>query len=195
MRKAALLLCSLLIAACASSPPVRYFVLDPVAPAAELAPLAAPAMQIAAVRLPATLDRRQIVREVAPNKLLISNDNRWGAPLPDMTQRVLSQDLMLRLPSNQTVLAEEPAPNGTGSITVEVLQFCVVSGNVVLDGSWTITHGEDDHTPQRHTFHLSEAAPNTDFAQDAHIMSALLGSLADSMAQTLRRPAEMPHGP
>lgn len=186
MRNVAIIMCSLLLANCASSPPVRYFVLDPVPPAAEVAPPAGAAVQIAEVRLSATLDRRQIVREVAANKLLISNDNRWGAPLPDMTQRVLSQDLMLRLPPGQVVLSEEPAPSGTGSIAVQILQFGVVGANVVLEGSWSITHGGEDGAAQHHTFHLSASAANTDYAEHAHLMSALLGSLADSMAQTLR---------
>jgi len=193
MRNATLALCPLIIAACASSPPVRYFVLDPVPTTAEVPVMAGPPVQIVAVRLPATLDRRQMVREDSPNKLVISNENRWGAPLPDMTRRVLSQDLLLRLAAGQTVLPEEPAPNGTNSVAVEILQFGVAGGNIVLDGSWSMTHGGEDAASLRRSFHLSHPASNTDYAQDAHVMSTLLASLADSMAQTLRSQPLQPH--
>lgn len=186
MRNVAVALCSLLSAACASSPPVRYFVLDPVAPTAAAPPMAGPAAQIVAVRLPAVLDRRQIVSEVAPNKLEISHDNRWGAPLPDMTQRVLSQDLMLRLPAAKSLLPEEPTPTGTSSITVEILQFGVIRGNIVLEGSWSAMRRGDDGSMQRHSFNLSQPAPSADYGEQAQGMSTLLGSLSDSMAQTLR---------
>jgi uncharacterized lipoprotein YmbA len=186
MREVTISLTSLLICACASSPPFRFFVLDPIAPAGDVAEAAGNPVQIASVRVPPMLDRREIVREEAPNKLTISHQNRWGAPLPDMTQRVLSQNLMLRLPAGRVVLPEQPAPAGTSSISVDILQFGVdASGTVVLEGSWSLVPSGTDLAAANHRFHLNQRAVAGDYADQARAMSTLLGQLADSIIHEL----------
>jgi uncharacterized lipoprotein YmbA len=190
MREAAISLTSLLICACASSPPVRYFILDPVAPAREVATPHGDPVQIVSVRLPPTLDRRQIVREEAPNQLTVSKQDRWGAPLADMTQRVLSKDLMLRLSPARVVLPGEPAPGGTQVISVDVLEFGVnASGSLVLEGNWSIVPSGSDVSVASHHFQLSRGAVGSDSAEQAQGMSLLLGQLADAMAVELGKAA------
>jgi uncharacterized lipoprotein YmbA len=190
MREATISLTSLLICACASSPPVRYFILDPVPPAREVAKLAADPVQIVSVHLPPALDRRQLVREEAPNKLTVSKEDRWGAPLADMTQRVLSQDLMLRLSPGRVVLPGEPAPAGTKAISVDVLEFGInAQGTMVLDGNWSIVPSGSDVAVASYHFQLTRAAVHGDSAAQAHGMSVLLGQLADSMVAELSKPA------
>lgn len=186
MREVTISLTSVLICACASSPPVRYFVLDPIPPASDTAKTAGDPVQIASVHVPSTLDRREIVREEAPNKLTISNQNRWGAPLPDMTQRILSQNLMLRLPAGEVILPQQPAPASTGSISVDVLQFGVdASGTVVLDGSWSLVPSGTEVAAANYRFQLSQRAIAGDYADQARVMSILLGRLADSIVHEL----------
>jgi uncharacterized protein len=183
MKEVTLALTSLLMCACASSPPVRYFVLDPVAPASEAPRASGEPLQIVSVRLPPTLDRLQIVRENTANKLTVSNQDRWGAPLQDMTQRVLSQDLMLRLAPGRVVLPGQPATAGTAAISVDVIEFGVdASGTIVLDGSWSIVPRGSDVAVASYRFELSERVVRGDSAEQAHVMSLLLGQLADSIA-------------
>lgn len=190
MREATISLTSLLICACASSPPVRYFILDPVAPARELAVRPADPVQIVSVHLPPALDRRQIVREEAPNKLTVSKQDRWGAPLADMTQRVLSQNLMLRLSPARVVLPGEPAPGGTQAISVDVLEFGVTAGGtLVLEGNWAIAPSGSDVSIASHHFQLTRSAVGSDSTEQAQGMSVLLGQLADAMAAELAKAA------
>jgi uncharacterized protein len=190
MREATISLASLLICACASSPPVRYFILDPVPPARAVATPPGDPVQIVGVRLPPTLDRRQIVREEAPNQLTVSKQDRWGAPLADMTQRVLSKDLMLRLSPTRVVLPGEPAPGGTQVISVDVLEFGVnASGSLVLEGIWSIVPSGSDVPVASHPFRLRRGAVRSDSAEQAHGMSVLLGQLADAMAAELGKAA------
>jgi uncharacterized protein len=186
MKTVALLLTSLLLGGCASSPPVHFFVLDPIAPASGVSKPAGPAVQIASVHLPATLDRQQIVREVAPNQLSVDDQNRWGAPLPDMARRILSQDLTSRLAPGRLVLAEQPAPAGTSAISVDIVEFDLgASGSVVLDGTWSIVASGADVAAASYRFRLSRPAVRGDYADQARVMSVLLGELADSIAQAL----------
>lgn len=183
MKEVTLALTASLMCACASSPPIHYFVLDPVAPAGELSRASGDPLQIASVRLPPALDRRQMVREDTANKLTVSDQDRWGAPLQDMTQRVLSQNLMLRLAPGRVVLPGQPAPAATAAISVDVVEFGVdASGAIVLDGSWSIVPSGSDVAVASYRFQLSERAVNGDFAEQAHLMSELLGHLADAIA-------------
>jgi uncharacterized protein len=187
MKPATIVLASWLLCACASSPPVRFFVLDPIAPSSmDMPKPAGSPVQIVSVHMPAILDRRQMVREDAPNKLTVSAQNRWGAPLPDMTQRVLSQDLMLRVAPGRLILPEQPAPAGTSSVSVDILQFGLeATGNVILDGSWSIVPSGAEAAATSHAFQLNQHAPGGDYAEQARVMSLLVGQLADSIAHEL----------
>jgi len=189
MKEVALSLAALLVCACASSPPVNFFVLDPIAPAGVAANAAGDPLQVTRVHMPATLDRREIVREDAPNKLTISGQNRWGAPLPDMTQRVLSQNLTLRLPAGRVVLPDQPALDRTSSISVDILQFGAdASGTMVLDGSWSVVPSGTEAARASHRFQLSQRAVRDDYAEQARVMSVLLGQLADVIAHQMSVP-------
>jgi uncharacterized protein len=189
MKAVVLWLTSSLLCGCASSPPVRFFVLDPVSPANEASKPAGPPLQIVSVHMPATLDRRQIVREEAPNRLTISDQSRWGAPLPDMTRRILSQDLSARLSPGRLVLPEEPPPAGTRAISVDILEFGLApSGSVVLDGTWSVVPSGADAAAASYRFQLSQPVAGGDYAEQARVMSTLLGQLADSIAQTSLTP-------
>jgi uncharacterized protein len=190
MKEVAISLTSLLICACASSPPIRYFVLDAVAPASGVPQVAGDPVQITSVRIPATLDRRQMVREDTPNKLEISDQYRWGAPLADMTQRVLTQDLMLRLPPGRVVLPEQPAPARTRAISLYILQFGAgAAGTIALDGGWSLVPSSGDVPTASHRFQMSRRAVTGDYAEQARVMSILLGELADSIANELTTPS------
>jgi uncharacterized protein len=195
MRMTTILLLSPLLCACASSPPVRFFVLDPAAPASGTGREPGAAVQIASVHIPATLDRRQMVREEAPNKLTVSGQNRWAAPLADMTQAILSQDLSLRLAPGRLVLPEQPPPPGTSALSVDIVQFGPdARGSVVLDGSWSLVPGGAELAVASFPFHLSQPSSSGDYAAQARAMSILLGRLADSMASALHTPRAPPRG-
>jgi uncharacterized lipoprotein YmbA len=84
-------------------------------------------------------------------------------------------------------LPEQPAPANTSSISVDILQFGVdASGTVVLDGSWSLVPSGTDLAVANHRFHLSQPAVAGDYADQARVMSILLGQLADSIAHELQ---------
>jgi uncharacterized lipoprotein YmbA len=173
---------TLLVASCRSSPAKHFYVLDAVAgnPPASL-PQAA--VQIASVNVPAALDREEMVREIAPDSLQISDIHRWGAPLPDMTQNVLTRDLFARLPAGKVILPRASAPAGTLEITVDILKFDADgSGKVVFDGGWSLFRLGSDVPIQNRRVTLEEQAAPADYAAQARAMSKLLGRHADDIA-------------
>src|SRR2546430_11474761 len=95
-------LCAIAIAGCLSPrrDDSKFFVLAPVGsdPAGATA---ASSRQIllglGPVKLPAYLDRQEVVTRVAPNRLQLSSVDRWAEPLDVGFTRVLAQDLSSNL--------------------------------------------------------------------------------------------------
>jgi len=184
---AATLLLVALLASCRSSPPKHFYVLDPI-PAQQRATTATgTVVQVAAVNIPAALDRQEMVREAATGSLQISDINRWGAPLADMTQNVLTRDLTERLPVDAVLPPRTSAPPGSLEITVDLLQFGRdATGNVVLDGGWALYRLGSDTPVMNRQVKLKEEVAATDYASQVQAMSRLLGLLADDIAGSLR---------
>lgn len=187
-RRTAILLLVAILAGCRSSPPKRFYVLDPI-PAPERSSAATgKVVQVAAVNIPASLDRQEMVREGANGSLQISDINRWGAPLADMTQNVLTRDLAARLPAGAVLPPRTNAPPGTFEITVDLLQFGRdATGNVVLDGGWALYHLGSDTPVMNRQVKLSEGG-STDYASQVQAMSRLLGRMADDIVRGGLRP-------
>jgi uncharacterized lipoprotein YmbA len=171
-----------IIAGCHSSPPKRFYVLDAIAGDHALVSQPGDPIQVAEINIPPSLDRQEMVREDAPDSLQISDVHRWGAPLADMIQNVLTQNLIHRLPAGRVIPPRTAAPAGTHEITVDILKFeRDSSGQVVLDGGWSLYRlGSDTPILTRHVA-LSERIP-ADYDAQAHAMSRLLSQLADDIA-------------
>jgi uncharacterized lipoprotein YmbA len=186
MRLSTMLGLATVLAACHSSPPVRFFTLDPVPSSLQTTNTSNVSVQVGAVHVPLVLDRQQMVRQGAPNSLTISNQNRWGAPLADMVRDVLTRDLIERLPQGTVVLPETAAPQGTGVIAVDILHFgSDASGTTSFDGSWSLSLADSDAPQSVRHVALSERPEPNDYAGDARSMSKLVGRLADEMAGVL----------
>jgi len=186
LRLIPVLLALTLITACASSPPTRFYTLDPVAPAARAASSGQGApVKVDAVHIPPALDRNSMVRGENGNQLVISSQDRWGGDLGETIRKVLTQDLASRLPSGMVVAPDAPAPPNAHGLVFDILTFQPRSGGeVVLDADWTLLEGTQTNPVLRRSEHLTTTAAPT--AQgEAGAMSQLLGQLADRVAAHL----------
>jgi uncharacterized lipoprotein YmbA len=169
------------VAACGSSPPTRFYVLEAVAPAQRVQARSGEALRVAAVHLPQALARTEIVTGLAPNRVAVRGEDRWAAPLDDMTRRVLTQDLEQRLPDGAVIPPRAPAPRSARALVVTLESFGVESGGSArLQGSWAL----DDASGRpllRRSVDLSQAASPGPQGQAA-AMSQLLAGLADRIA-------------
>lgn len=189
------LLCAVALAACGHSPPTRYFSLDAVPPSAPLATTRMAPVQLGAVRVPATLDRPEIVAQDRAHRLTVREDDRWGAPLAPMIRRALAQDLLQRLPPGSFVLPGAPAPAGARGIVVTVLDLRAnTDGRMTFEGSWTLTAGEAATAAMTQEVSLTEPMASADSPAIADALSRVLGRLADRIAASLAQaqPAAMP---
>jgi uncharacterized lipoprotein YmbA len=181
------LLVALALAGCASSPPTRFYTLEPVPPARPAAALAGAPVTVDAVNVPGLLDREQIVRRSGPNQVDLAGTDRWAAPFDSMARRVLARDLAARLPAQMVLLPGEPSPGGPKrSIVVDIEDFAGdVAGRVVLDARWTLLSGEPSKPVLRRREHIEETAAGPGYDADAAAMSRALGALADRIAAAL----------
>ncbi|MBS0421373.1 MAG: membrane integrity-associated transporter subunit PqiC [Proteobacteria bacterium] len=171
---------------CASSPPVHFYTLDPVKSPHPAATASRVPLQVGAAHLPRELDRKTLVSQNAANSLTIAEQDRWGAPLADLLRRVLTQDLVQRLPRGNVILPESAAPAGTNVIALDILRFQKgPSGAVVLAGSWSVAVAGSDQPGPQYPVELSVPAAGGDAAAQARAMSQLVGMLADDIAARL----------
>lgn len=179
MKRGIVLLAALLLCGCGSSPKTQFFVLDPVD--GEHVSNAKP-IQVAAVHIPADLDRQEMVSEKAPGQLAVNDPNRWGAPFDEIVQRTLTQDLARRMPGQDVIFPDEPAPKDTLKVVVDILAFDAdPSGQVKFDGSWSLVPPGSDQAIAGHHVQLASAS-GADQASQVATMSKLLGTLADQIA-------------
>ncbi|MEX3984895.1 membrane integrity-associated transporter subunit PqiC [Paraburkholderia sp. EG287A] len=174
------------IAGCGHSPPTRYVTLNATPAQAPLATAAMAPVQLSAVHIPAVLDRPEVVTHVAPNRLAVDDNDRWGAPLAQMMRSTLAQDLLPRLPAGAFVFPDAPAPAGTRTLVVTVLD-CNASagGTLTLQVAWTLLAGQPARTTLSQQAALSAPVEGHDATAQAAALSRVLGELADRIAASI----------
>jgi uncharacterized lipoprotein YmbA len=142
-------------------------------------------VQLSAVRIPATLDRPQVVTQLSANRVAVHDLDQWASPLGEMMRRTLAQDLLARLPQGAFVLPDAPRPAGARLLVVDVLQLQAgVDGEVVLQASWTLTTaGSAQASVIRNVQLTADGPPGPQGSAAA--TSRLLGQLADEIAGAL----------
>ena len=182
-----ILLLVLPLCACAPGPRTSFMTLDPTPSDRPLADYAGPPIQVRAVRLPAEMDRLEVVQHTAADTLSIDDFTRWGAAPGELSRRALSADLASRLPQGSLAYPGEPALPTTLGLTVNVVSFQHGPDGATLEASWALT-GDTSHGPALLTRHserivIGSAGQGSDAV--AAELSQLLGGLADRIAIAL----------
>ena len=176
-----------LLAGCGSSPKTHFYTLDPVSDSGTDTLAISRPVTVAAVHLPASLDRREMIRQTGQNAVDISEQDRWESPLGGLTRRVLTEDLAAYLPKDKVILPDSPAPPRTAQIVVSINQFAPdAAGRVTLDGSWSLLEGGSGKLLMSRPVRFESPAAAPDASSQASAMSALLGQLAEQIAASLK---------
>jgi uncharacterized lipoprotein YmbA len=182
--------CSL--AACGHSDQTRFFTLDAVTPAQPVVTtnVGAP-IRLRRITIPPALDRVELVREVAPGEVKVSDFEHWAAPLGQTAVQVLAQDLAARLPAGALIPPAAPLPPAGVDIDVDILAFNVADGQAVMQVSWSEISrpspppkGALPRAPSSSTRLVELTAPvdASGGLAEAQGLSRLLGQLADRIA-------------
>ena len=82
-----------LLTGCGSSPPVRYYTLEPLDTNYVTDPEGSPVLGVGPMRVPDYLDRNQIVVRGANAELIVYDFDRWAEPLDEALHRILATNV------------------------------------------------------------------------------------------------------
>jgi len=175
----------LALTSCSGSPSPDLYTLAPTAGA--VVQTQKMSVELRRVGLAGYLDRPEIVHGTESYRLKLSGNDRWGEPLAGMLGRVLTEDLVERLP--QAAVYTEAGAISTRPDTV--LEIDIQRLDADADGTLVllaqVAVRPDGKTAQASTIRLTSPAmaEATTQAQVA-AMSAVLGTLADRIAQMIQ---------
>jgi uncharacterized lipoprotein YmbA len=170
---------SVLVSACSSSPPTRFYTLSDTAPEATPPPTGIGWVRIVGVTIPGEIDRPELVRRVGPNQLSIAGLDRWAAPLDQTIRRALSDDISRRVPN--------PSSGQQYSVSVDVHEFYGDgSCNVTLRAAWTLKQSSAGNAqPVNEEIQVPSSGACT--ATLPATMSIALGQLSDRIIAGVAR--------
>lgn len=148
-----------------------------------------PTLLVREVRLPAYLDRPQIVTRGAGHRLHIAEFDQWGGDLREDMTRVLVKHLGRALGS-QRVFA---TPVGIAlqpdyRLEVEVLRFeREADGQVRLHARWWLARGADLGLLATHEASFSRASSNDSYPDLVATMTMVYAELVDAIAASIRK--------
>lgn len=184
------------LAACSSSPPIRYYTLRPISgTAVPGGPLPSTGgsripVRLDRVTIPTELDRSQLVRRLDATRLVIIENDRWAAPLEDTIRRVLSDDLASRLSADSVANPLEPSTGEKRqSLAVDIEDFYAdASCTVTLRAAWVLK--QPDSQSSRGTEEAHVPGPGGDCPDARSIpeaMSRALAQVSDGIAAAVAR--------
>ena len=138
--------------------PSKFFVLAPVGapanpiPPAGLTSSSIPTIGIGPIKLPEYLDRDEVVTRVGPNRLELSDQDRWAEPLDNNFKQVIAQDLTQLLGTHSITFYPWPGTTRVDyQVRIDVYRFetdpsasaQLVAHWQVLDGSRKLLYAND----------------------------------------------------
>ncbi|MBN9563662.1 MAG: membrane integrity-associated transporter subunit PqiC [Alphaproteobacteria bacterium] len=180
------LLVLILLAGCGSSPPTRFYTLEPTGTPSSGLVRTKGAVAVGQITLPAELDRLSFVTREDANRISVSDQDRWAAPLEGMVRRVLAADLARRLPAGAVIAPGDPVPPNAHTVTLTIRNFIGdASGHVVLDADWAVSQGKG-RPAIIHRETIAREAGSGEAGAIAAAMSQALGVLSDRIAAALQ---------
>ena len=124
--------------ACGPTANSRFYTLDSTATASG-APPVHHAIAVGPVSIPPSVDRPQLVVQVAPNQVSVDEFHRWAAPLDDGIARAVAGDLAVLLGTSEVAVAPVTGFVPTHRVTIEVQRFDSVPGeSVLVEAQWAV---------------------------------------------------------
>jgi len=139
------------------------------------------------VRLPAYLDRREIVMRVAPSRFDLSENDRWAEPLAENLTHVLAQNLSILLGSDRIIAYPWPLDlKPHYRVEIQVLRFESNSaGEAQLSARWAVIDDTGKETPNLKASHLTRQAKEKSTDGSVAALSETVADLSREIAKTV----------
>lgn len=188
-------------AGCASTstPASRFYTLAgtaaPAAPAAAARP--GLAVDVGPVRVPALVDRPQIVVGAGANEVRLEEFHRWAVPLQEDLARVIADNLLALLGASRVSAFPQTTGADTGAgadyrVAIEVQRFESEPGaSAALDAAWTVRRLKDGREhPGRSG--AREPVQDKSFEALAAAHSRAAARLSQDIAEIIRQLEKLP---
>ena len=182
-----------LLAACSTTPAVKYYTLNPfsgiqpdISQAVSGDTLA---IGVGPVEFPKFLDRPQIVTRQSQHRVAVSEFHRWAGSISEDFLRVLSKNISMLLPADQVAAypwKDQFSP--TYAIQLIVDQFDGrFGGHVVLNVTWSIWNQKDaNQAIFKHT-RIKEPVSGEDYDAVVAAQSRAIGALSRAIVDEIKR--------
>ena len=145
-------------------------------------------LAVGPVRLPAYLDRPQIVSRIGDNQLLLGEYDRWAEPLGHNITRVLAENLSTLLNTARVVtVLNRSAGNADYQVILDLSRYDRSAGGAVtLSAHWAIKvkNVEEPVVVQKSNF--TESVEGQGYAAQVAAMNRALSNLSTDIAAALR---------
>lgn len=187
----AALLTMLLLAGCAHSPNVDFYVLSadarPQGDTGAAANCGSQAISVGPVSWPRYLDQPRIVTRTGSSRMHMDEFNRWGGSLEDDFVRTVIKNISGLLRSELVVnyrRSEHFAP--VYRVEISVHQFDgQLGGDVTLDVKWSIIAESSGELAMVKTSTIQKGAAGSDYAALVNASSMAVAQLSDEIAAQL----------
>jgi uncharacterized lipoprotein YmbA len=174
---------------CGTTAPSRFYALDATA-TPDGAPAARDAVLVGPVSIPASVDRPQLVVQVAANRVEVDEFNRWIAPLDDGIARAVAGNLSVLLGTPDVATAPFANFTPVHRVTIDVQRFDSIRGEAaVIDAVWAVRETTGGQTRSGRTL-AREALQGEGFDALAAAHSRALATLSGDIAAAIRASSE-----
>jgi uncharacterized lipoprotein YmbA len=141
------------------------------------------------IKLPPYLDRPEIVTRMAPNRLELSKEDRWGESVQNGFTSAMNRDLAAQTSGAQIILF--PWYNTVHidmQVQIDVYRFETDgSGTATLSAKWTILDSAGKNILYTVESHLTQPSKPGDMTDSAAALSKTIGDLSGQIANMVQQ--------
>jgi uncharacterized lipoprotein YmbA len=180
----------LLLIACGTTAPTRFYILNPVVDTDTSSPAVKNnhiSIALASVTLPEHLNRPQIVTRQGGHQVSVDEYNRWAEPLDAHVTTILAENLSLILGTDRISITNRFKNSGFDyQLSVNVLRFDGWPGKeATLVCRWELGRGDESAKSPPQRFSATRPVEGDDYPGLVAALSSMLADLSREIAQRI----------
>jgi uncharacterized protein len=180
-----------LLSACAGSPQVQYYVLEPLSQPAPLSIGTEKQLSIGIgpISVPALLDRKKIITRTSSNNVQISESQQWATSLEDSLLQTVTNNLTTLRPAN-IVRAYPWSVHGPVDlqIIVDFVRFDTTPGKSVnLEAKWAIKNESTPVILKNGRSVITHPLDDSSYPGTVRALSKILGQFSQELSLAIRQ--------
>jgi uncharacterized lipoprotein YmbA len=172
----------------------KFYLLAPTADSAAPASAAAQSTSgdftigLGPIKLPPYLDRPEIVTRMAPNRLELSKEDRWGESIQNGFTRAMERDLAAQADSTVILFPWYNTVHIDMQVQIDVYRFETDSqGTATLSAKWTILDSTGKNILYTVETRLTQPSKPGDMTDAAAALSRTIGDLSAQIANMMHQ--------